>query len=110
MRTMTYNAFTLLIILWFGFSTTATAAATPAKPTVSGGTLTMEVTVTPGSGDDPMIMVWLETSNGTFVRTLQTFGIRTSVRYRIRRPVVALENKRILLGVITPVAPCHQNQ
>ncbi len=63
----------LCLSLSIPMATTASAATAVAKPTATGGTLTMEVTVTPGSGDDPMIMVWLETTNGTFVRTLQTF-------------------------------------
>jgi hypothetical protein len=43
------------------------------KTAFGAGSITMEVEVTPGSGDDPMIMVWLENEKGEFIRTLQTF-------------------------------------
>ena len=38
------------------------------------GTMTIELEATPGTGDNPIIIVWLETLDGDFVRTLQVFS------------------------------------
>lgn len=46
------------------------AAGAPA----ADGSLTIELDLGPGTGDNPMIVVWLETTAGDFVRTLQMFS------------------------------------
>lgn len=40
----------------------------------SGKTLDMTLSVRNGTGDDPMIVLWLETDTGDFVQTLQMFS------------------------------------
>lgn len=49
-------------------------SAVTTEMTAGEGTMTMEVEVGAGTGDPPMIIVWLETTNGDFVRTLQVFS------------------------------------
>lgn len=55
------------VLFAFGIAMSAFAAA-------DGRVLEMTVSVGPGSGDDPMVVVWLETDTGDFVKTIHMFS------------------------------------
>lgn len=49
------------------------SAAPPATPPVLPS-LTLDLTIKKGTGDNPLLVAWAEKADGTFVRTLQIFG------------------------------------
>jgi hypothetical protein len=49
-------------------------AISPLFAAAGGKTMTIEIQTVDGTGDDPIIMVWLETTSGDFVKTLQIFS------------------------------------
>ena len=55
-------------------ATCFTLFALSAKLLAAEASLTIDVEVGAGTGDPPMIIVWLETNEGDFVRTLQVFS------------------------------------
>ncbi len=48
--------------------------AVVARAATDGRMMEMTVSVGPGTGDDPMVVVWLETDTGDFVKTLHMFS------------------------------------
>ncbi len=53
----------------FALALLLTAAASAAEPA-----LTFDLTLVEASGDAPMIVMWVEKSDGSFVKTLQIFS------------------------------------